>query len=385
MREIMFLLMLCILYNTSFANRQQPENSSKSIDAFIEKAMKKHHVPAVSIAIVENGNIKYTHGYSINKQLTVKQYTIFQSASIGKSVSAYGSLLLVDHHKINLDTSVNDYLKNWKVPDSDYTTQYMVTLRNILDMTSGLSIPGFYGHSVNDALPTLKQILNGEKPAENQPIRVMFVPGSKYYYSGGSYVVLEQLIEDVTGNSFAEYMREKVLSPIHMHDSQFIAILPKTMWPRAIPGFLKNDKMIPGKWKIIPALGAGGMWTTPTDLAKFSINVMRSFNGQKGGLISQQLAKEMLTRQKNTDFGLGFIIDGCGKSLNFRKEGHNIGFYAWLIAFPNTKQGAIVMTNSENGMQLIKETIREISKAYKWPTHYPIVDESQQPPVNTSC
>ena len=99
-------------------------------------------------------------------------------------------------------------------------------------------------------------------------------------------------------------------------------------------------------------------------------------------LIANQLAQEMLTRQKNTDMGLGFVIDGCGKNLNFRKEGHNIGFYNWLIAFPHTKQGAIIMTNSENGVPAIKEIILKISQLEKWPDLYPIVDESQQIPLN---
>lgn len=386
MHKVICLLILFILLYIplSFAN-QKVNTQFQSIDVFIKREMKKYHVPVVSIAIIENRKIKYISAYSIDNKLVVAQRTLLQSASIGKSVSAYGSLLLVDEGKINLDKNINDYLRGWKIPDSVYAKQYKVTLRNILDMTSGLSVPGFSGHSIHDVLPSLKQILNGEPPAENQPVRIIFVPGSKYYYSGGSYEVLEQLIEDIAAESFSEYMLNNVLTPLNMEDSQFIAVLPKTTWPRAIPGFLKNGEMIPGRWKIIPALGAGGMWTTPTDLAKFAINVMKSFNGNRDGLLSKKLAHEMLTRQKNTDFGLGFVIDGCGNSLNFRKEGHNIGFYAWLIAFPHTGQGAIVMTNSENGMPLIKVIMQKISKQYKWPLHYPIVDEAQQIPVNVAC
>lgn len=347
--------------------------------------MKKHRVPVVSIAIIDNGVLVYARAYSIDKKLTVTERSLLQSASIGKSVAAYGALLLVDQGKINLDENVNDYLTSWKIPDSPYTTQHKVTLRNILSMTSGLSVSGFAGHFVDDTLPTLKQILNGEPPAENKPIHVTFIPGSKYYYSGGSYEVLEQLVEDITGISFSKFMHNKVLMPIGMKNSQFIAVLPKSLWPETVPGFLSNGKRIPGKWKIIPALGAGGMWTTPTDLALFSMDVMQSFEGKHDEFISTELAHEMLTRQKNTDFGLGFVIDGCGKTLNFRKEGHNIGFYNWLIAFPYTKQGAIIMTNSENSVPLIKKIIREIAKQYKWPNHHPIVDESRQIPVNPTC
>jgi len=387
MSKIFYLLLSCVLfYNTlSFAQAEKANDPLKSIDAFIYKAMKKHHVPIVSIAIIENGEIKYAHAYTIDKKLKPSARTLFQSASIGKSVSAFGALRLVDQDKINLDHDVNDYLTSWKIPDSIYTKKQSVTLRNILAMTSGLSVSGFAGHSVRDPLPSLQQILNGEKPAENKPVRVMFTPGSQYYYSGGSYEVLEQLIEDVTKEHFNEYMHNNVLSPLHMENSQFIAVLPKALWGDAASGFLQDGKMIPGKWKIIPALGAGGMWTTPTDLAKFALNVIDSFNGRSNGLLSKKLAVEMLTRQQHTDFGLGFVIDGCKESLNFRKEGHNIGFYTWLIAFPKTQQGAIVMTNSENGLPLIKAVMQEIAKQFKWPKHYPIVDESQQIPVSMAC
>ena len=346
--------------------------------------MREYHVPAVSLAIIDHGKIVYSHAYSINKKLTVTTHSRFQSASIGKSVTAYGALLLVDKGKVELDQNVNDYLKTWKIPENAYTTQYKVTLRNILDMTSGLSVSGFAGHFVHDPLPTLKQILNGESPAENQPVRVTFVPGSRYYYSGGSYEVLEQLIEDRTHSSFRKFMKKNVLQPLQMNHSEFIALPSRKLQQQTVPGFLKNGEMIPGQWKIIPALGAGGMWTTPTDLAKFAINVFQSFHGKKKGLLSQKLSHEMLTRQKNTDFGLGVIVDGERQTLNFRKEGHNIGFYNWLIAFPNTEQGAIVMTNSENGIPVIKGTIQAIAQLHKWPKHSPLIDESQRMPVNPS-
>lgn len=382
MIRLFALANLICFSNFTFALDQEKDRLEQ-VDKFINKSMKKYHVPAVSLAIIDHGKIIYTQAYSIDKQFIVTPETLFQSASVGKSVAALGALLLVDKGKINLNENVNSYLKSWKIPASPYTTHFPVTLRNILAMTSGLSVPGFAGQGLSDVLPTLRQILNGESPAENKPVQATFVPGTKYYYSGGSYEVLEQLLEDVSNKSFSDYMKNAVLSPLNMNHSQFIAILPKPLWKQAVSGFLNNGEMIKGRWKIIPALCAGGMWTTPTDLAKFTISIMHSFKGMPEGLISKKLAQTMLTRQKNTDFGLGFVIDGCGQTLNFRKEGHNIGFYNWLIAFPATKQGAIIMTNSENGMPLIKEVVQEISRLFKWPKHYPIVDESK--PIPETC
>jgi CubicO group peptidase (beta-lactamase class C family) len=382
------ICLLIIIFITGFPYQSfalDQKNQVGSIDEFIYKKMTQYDVPVVSLAIIEYGKIIYKKAYSLDKKLTVTPHSLFQSASVGKSVTAYGALRLVDKGKIKLDENLNHYLISWKIPDSPFTARSNVTLRNVLDMTSGLSVPGFFGHSVHDVLPTLKQILNGESPAENKPVRVIFLPGSQYYYSGGSYEVVEQLIEDLVRKSFSTFMQEEVLFPLDMKKSQFIAVLSKASRSKAVPGFLKNGKMIEGKWKIIPALGAGGLWATPTDLAKFTLNIFQSYEGKAAGLLSKKLAYEMLTRQKNTDFGLGFVIDGCGKNLNFRKEGHNIGFYNWLIGFPYTQQGAVIMTNSENGMPLIKDLIQKISQTYKWPKHYPIVDESERIAKHSSC
>lgn len=374
-----FWLIIFMLF-TSFAYAYDDDDRNDSIDQAVYQAMRKYSLPAVSLAVIDHGRIVYARAYSSDSQSDINEDSLFQSASIGKSVSAYGALLLVDGKKIELDKNVNKYLNSWRIPDNSYTATQKVTLRNILDMTSGLSVSGFAGNSVGDRLPTLQQILNGQPPAENPPVRVIFVPGSRYYYSGGSYEVLEQLVEDMTNSSFSDYMQNQVLNPLDMDHSQFIAVLPKSEQKQAVSGYLADGKMIPGRWKIIPALGAGGMWTTPSDLASFAINVMDSYNGRHDGLLSKQLAHEMLARQANTDFGLGFVVDGCGNNLNFRKEGHNIGFYNWLIAFPATRQGAVIMTNSDNGLPAIKDIMDAISQEYEWPAHYPLVDESEQIP-----
>lgn len=382
MRVILLTLILFYLSLNHAFGQNIPENKIQQI---VISSMQRYHVPDVSLAIINNNKIIYVKAYSLNRDFSLTKTTLFQSASIGKSVTAYGALLLVDKKNISLDTNVNDYLKTWKIPDNSFVTNNKVTLRNILDMTSGLSVSGFLGSSPNDRAPTLLQILNGEPPAENKAVQPTFEPGTQYLYSGGSYEVVQQLIEDVTQNSFPQYMYKNILLPIGMTNSQYIAILPKSLSARAIPGYLKDGSMIPGKWKIIPALGAGGLWTTPTDIAKFAINVINSYRGKPHALLSKSLAHEMLTRQNNTDFGLGFVIDGCGKNLNFRKEGHNIGFYNWLIAFPNTGQGIVVMTNSENGVPVIKAIVTKIAQLYQWPSYYPLTDEEFVIPKSSSC
>src|SRR4051794_15857721 len=105
-------------------------------------------------------------------------------------------------------------------------------------MTSGLSVSGFSGHEQGKKLPTLQEVLDGKAPANMPPIRVFYKPGSQYFYSGGAYQVLEQLIEDITKQSFSSWMKNEILKPLNMNQSIFQYPLDKKWRVVAVPGFL---------------------------------------------------------------------------------------------------------------------------------------------------
>src|ERR1700726_1576441 len=114
----------------------------------------------------------------------------------GPVVAATATLVLVNSGRLSLDESPNSYLKSWKLPYNEYQAHEKVTLRRILSHSSGLSVGGFAGYRTGEAIPTLLQILNGEKPANNPPVRVDFIPGSMFRYSGGGAEVMQQLLMD---------------------------------------------------------------------------------------------------------------------------------------------------------------------------------------------
>ena len=167
-----------------------------------------------------------------------------------------------------MDKPVNDYLKSWKLPNNEYQIKEQVTLRRILSHSSGLTGGGFQGYRTGDPIPTLLQILDGEKPANNLPIRVDFTPGSKYSYSGGGLEVVQQLLIDVTGRAFPELMKHLVLNPAGMTMSTFQEPLPEARWGDAASGHDNEGAVIRGKWPIHPEMACCGLWATPTDLAK---------------------------------------------------------------------------------------------------------------------
>jgi len=168
----------------------------------------------VSIALINDGRIEWARGYGTLEaagKATVTPETLFQAASISKSLTAMVTLRLVEQGKLDLDSDVNKRLVSWKVPENEFTKEQKVTVRRLLAHTAGVTVPGFLGYEVGETLPTLRQILDGEKPANSAPIRVDMTPGGKFRYAGGGYVILQQLIMDVSGKSFPELMQKTLL------------------------------------------------------------------------------------------------------------------------------------------------------------------------------
>jgi CubicO group peptidase (beta-lactamase class C family) len=147
----------------------------------------------------------------------------------------------------------------------------------------------------------------------------------------------------------------------------------------AIPGFDKSGKMIPHGFESNPYSASGGLWSTASDIAKWMIALCDAYQGKNTIFISQELAHEMLTQQSHSDFALGVVVDGANDAFNFRKTGHNNGYYCQLLMFPNIKQGIVVMTNSATGITLINEFISTIAEKYQWPKYSENFDELNTP------
>src|SRR6185503_12487962 len=186
--------------------------------------MRFYKTPGVSIALINDGKIEWARGYGVLEAGTkepVTPETLFQAASISKSLTAMVALRLVEQGQLDLDSDVNKRLVSWKVPENDFTKDQKVTVRRLLAHTAGVTVPGFLGYPSDKPLPELRQILEGEKPANSAPIRVDMTPGAKFRYSGGGYVILQQLMMDVTGKPFPELMQTMFLQKLGMTHSTF--------------------------------------------------------------------------------------------------------------------------------------------------------------------
>jgi CubicO group peptidase (beta-lactamase class C family) len=295
----------------------------------------------------------------------VTSSTMFQAASISKAVSATGALYLVEQGKLSLDEDVNKELTTWKVPENEFTATQKVTLRRLLSHNAGTTVHGFPGYAVGEPIPTLVQILNAEKPANTAPVRVDLVPGTKQRYSGGGVTIEQLLIMDVTRKPFPQFMQQAVLGPIGMSNSTFQQPLPPAMAAHAAAGTLADGKPVPGKWHIYPELAAAGLWTTPTDLAKFGIEIALSRNGKSNRVLGEAMTRQMLTPQSG-DVGLGFFLGTGGNPNVFEHGGSNAGYRCIMMMLTDTGQGLAIMTNSDRGMDVGGYLIESIAKEYGW-------------------
>jgi CubicO group peptidase (beta-lactamase class C family) len=333
-----------------------------------------YKVPGVSIAVIDHGRIDWARGFGfadVAAQRPVTPGTRFQAASISKSVAAAAVLHFVEKGKIDLDRNVNDYLKSWNLPENEFTREQKVTPRRILSHSAGFTVHGFPGYEMGKPVPSLGQVLNGEKPANTEPIRVNTVPGTKWSYSGGGYTVMQQTLIDVIGKPFPEVLQRTVLGKFEMKESAYSQPLRDDWRPFAATAYHPDGKPVEGKYHTYPELAAAGLWTTPRDLARFAIRIQESLAGKSHKVVSKAMAEKMVTRQIEND-GLGLFLDGEGQTLRFSHGGANEGFQCMLLAYAHTGQGAAIMTNSDSGGALIPEIMFAIAHEYGWHDFKPV-------------
>jgi len=338
--------------------------------------MERLRVPGMSAAVVADGRLEWAQGWGLReagRPDRVAVETLFQAGSISKPVAALCALKLVADEQLDLEADVNDVLTSWNVPASG-GWQPRVTLRQLLSHTAGLTVHGFPGYARDERTPTLVEVLDGN--GNTPPVLVSTMPGLQFSYSGGGYCVLQQLLIDLTGMPFPQLARELVLEPLGMQDSTYEQPLPEQRWAQAASGHRTGGKPVAGGWHVYPEMAAAGLWTTPSDLARFVIAIQRARSGAADAILPQGLATEMLRSQAlNKAIGLGVFIEGRGNALRFTHSGDDQGFIAELVGYVDNGLGAVVMASSDRGWMLIQSLLEAIGRVFEWPEYPPVEPE----------
>ena len=339
----------------------------------LEKRMEELHVPGVSIAVIHDGKIEWAKGFGVAVVggVAVTPETMFQAGSISKPVAAMGTLKLVEEKKLSLDADVNSELTTWKLPAAEVAKGKPVTLRELLTHTGGTTVHGFPGYAKGEAVPTLVQVLNGEKPANTPAIRMEAEPGTKWNYSGGGFTIMQEMVVDVTKEPYPKFLHDTVLASIGMKHSTYEQPFPSSIGPEATP-YTFDGTPVTGGAHTYPEMAAAGLWTTAGDLALYVMEVQRSLTGKANHVLTQTMAEEMVKPGMGS-WGLGVQIGGSESDRYFTHGGVNAGFEAVFVGYEKRGDGAVVMTNAQGGSRLADALMRSIATEYGWPDFKQVV------------
>lgn len=331
----------------------------------LAERMEHYQVPGLSFAVIDDNQVALAAAYGTADRASgapVTTETLFQTLEGSRLVAEIAADQLVADGRLSLDGPINEALASWKIPDNSFTAENPVTLRQLLGHFAGLNVPAFLGYLPGDELPTLLQVLDGEAPANSPPVRVVSPPGGQPRGSAGGFAVVQQVLEDTAGKPFAELARESVLEALGMTHSTFEQPLPPERLAAAATGYLPHGGAVEGKGRIHPELAAAGLWTTPSELAQVLIQFLRAAQGDEESLIRPEIQKDVLTTfleqlPPDRPLRLGAIDQGS----------ETAGFLCGLIYYPLEGKGAVVMANSDDARQLVREVFRAIARAYRWP------------------
>ena len=205
-------------FHPSIAEQNTSQSFSKAIDSEIDKQF----VGSFALATFEHGIVEYETFHSPGKP--VDRNTVFQVSSLSKWISAVGIMKLVEDGKLDLDAPVSKYLTRWQLPPSDFNNEE-VTVRRLLSHTAGLTDGlGYSGFEAGTPLQSIEQSLTKAADADEGISGAVYVgikPGSEFKYSGGGYTLLQLLVEEVSGQSFAAHMEENIFEPLNMVHSSY--------------------------------------------------------------------------------------------------------------------------------------------------------------------
>ncbi|MFT4075480.1 MAG: serine hydrolase domain-containing protein [Asticcacaulis sp.] len=336
----------------------------------LEERMKYYGVPGVSIAVIRDGKIAWARGFGVRAAGTTDKVdadTVFSVGSLSKVPSAAISLRLVNAGRLDLDTDISPYLKRWKLPQNPYTGIAPVTLRGLLSHSAGMNLNNFPDFLPGEPTPTIVDTLNGTGPVKTGPLTISYAPGHTWRYSGGGVEVEQLLIEDVTGLSFPQAAQTYVLGPLGMTRSTFVNPLPENYGDIAYAHDASGKRVaLPRGYETFPEMAASGLWTTPTDYARFVIALMDAYHAKPGAFLNPELGRETMTETGVSPAGLGPFLSGAGMDRRFFHTGANDHYRAWMEGNLATGNGMMIFTNGANGSKLYAEIRRAIEDAEGW-------------------
>lgn len=366
----------CYTANDAQTRKQQVEHDMLPRVVFageirpvsVESRMAMYKTPALSVAVIHNGKLDWSAAWGqLQADGTgVDCGSLFQAGSIAKPVTLLAAMRMKTAGLIDFDKNIETYLSSYHLPAGRQTDANPVTFRNLLTHTAGVTPGGHVGYAQNQPIPTDQQVVRGEAPSNSRKVEVLDAPGASLAYSGGGYTIIEIALQDQLNKPFDQIMREWLLAPVGMKQADFTMPLPTSSHPYTARGHQVDGSIVPGGWRNHPEQASAGLWATATDLATFLLEIRKGYEG-KSDVFSQASVREMLAKPID-DHAYGFRLIGEGDQVFVTHYGGTVGYRAGMTLNLLTGDGAVYLTNSDNGANLGVEFFSAVSRAYNWPT-----------------
>jgi CubicO group peptidase (beta-lactamase class C family) len=346
-----FIIVLAYVLVSSCTNvitDKDAETTPHQYVTLTPKLQQAYSVPSVAIAVIDGTEVEVQDVYNIDDLLQTNTSSLFNIGSISKTVTALAIMDLHAKGLINIEDPVEDYLTNWSIPDSQFDSN-KVTIASLLNHTSGMSMWGVSEFPISEKVPTLVEMLTN-KTEGDLDIQLAHEPLTKWQYSGGGYAVLQQLIEEVTKQSFHIYMKENVLNKLGMQNSSFL-LDRSTIRASTTPYDAAGQPMERLAFTATSAAGLNASLKDMISLTNFIIGT-----GSENLLMSRTLFESMLeTKDISPNYGFGFESFEIEKNVFVGHSGQNEGWMASMLISPSTKKAIVILTNGTNGIRIIDE------------------------------
>jgi CubicO group peptidase (beta-lactamase class C family) len=331
---------------------QGQANFGDQMESQMPALLEQYRVPGAVAAYIQDGQVLWTRAYGVANRRSGEPMSpemVFNFGSCGKVLTAWGVMRLVEQGKLSLDAPANQYLKRWRL-ESDQFNPDEVTIRRLLSHTAGLTVHGYSDYGPRRSLPSLAQLLDGANQGDGR-VFIQWQPGTVSQYSGGGFVILEMIIEDVTGEPFAAFMEREVTTPLGMASLQW-TWTPESIAEAAVPHGPQGE---PVGYRLLASKAIGSEVGTVTDFARFVAAAVPGPGGEPAGrgVLQPDTIRQMIEVQPpaagNTGLAYGIVSQGGDTWL--MHFGSNPGWNAFFILSVDRREGLVVATNSSNGFE----------------------------------
>ena len=347
----------------------EDEDKTRSLFATaVTDLLERYGIAGASVALVRDGEVAWADGFGMADRVAerpVTADTLFNVGSISKVVTAWGLMRLIEDEELDLDEPVAGRLTRWSFPESEFDS-YGVTARRLMSHTAGLSMHSIPGFEIPAALPKLEQILSGDYEDSvytdgGTPVELVYAPGTEWRYSGGGTVMLQLLVEELSGEVFAEYMQRRVLAPLGMESSRFG--WTDELAERAAVPYSRSRRPMP-TYRFTGTSGAG-LYASAVDLGRFLAAGLKGPAGTEPGrgvlkkdTVASMQTPVLLADGSPSSCGLGYFVREAAADrphLTVHHGGSNFGWNAFMIGTPATGDGFVVLTNKGSTGEMFQE------------------------------